>query len=84
MFRLMQIFWKTIRLPFPVNDELVGYCINKLGISREQYNIYFNNENKNYQDYFTSEDILQYFKIPIKLLVKLKIITPVLYEKFFG
>ncbi|XDD51952.1 N-acetyl sugar amidotransferase [Leptospira sp. WS92.C1] len=66
-----------------VKEDIVDYCVRKLGITKSEFLEYYNSLNKTYKDYFTSENILKYFKIPIRLMVSLKLVTPVLYEKYF-
>ncbi|EMO53306.1 N-acetyl sugar amidotransferase [Leptospira noguchii] len=66
-----------------VKEDTVDYCIQKLGLTKSEFLEYYNKVNKTYKDYFTSEDILKYFKIPVRLLVFLKLVNPVLYEKYF-
>jgi N-acetyl sugar amidotransferase len=67
-----------------VMNELVEYCINKLGLTRKEFNDIYSRPPKSYRDYFTSESILKYFKPFIKLSVRANIFTPVLYEKYFA
>lgn len=67
-----------------VEDETLKYCINKLGISDKEFETIMSSDNKYYYDYFTSANIIKYFRFPIKIAVKMKIFTPVLYEKYFG
>lgn len=69
--------------PPDVDDKLVQYCVNKLRITRAEFDGYFNSPAKNYRDYFTSENILRFFKFPVYIAVKMGFFTPVLYEKYF-
>ena len=66
-----------------VDDTLVEFTYNKLGITKDEYLDLFNLPQKSYKDYFTSESILKYFKLPIYIAVKMDILTPVLYQKYF-
>lgn len=66
-----------------VDDKLVEYCINKLGITAKTFEEILKAPNKIYRDYFTSEQYLKLFRKPVKLAVKMGVFTPVLYEKYF-
>lgn len=66
-----------------VDEKLVQYCVHKLGLTTEQFQAYFNAKPKYYFDYFTSASILKYFRLPMKVAVKMNVFTPVLYEKYF-
>lgn len=66
-----------------IDPQLIEYTYKKLGLSKDEFYSYFNSQNKSYKDYYTSETILKYFRIPILISVKLGILTPVLYEKYF-
>lgn len=74
---------ETLRTPPDVDDKLVAYCINKLGLSNAEFQETLARPTKIYRDYFTSESILKCFKLPMKFAVKMNIFTPVLYEKYF-
>ncbi|MDZ4726908.1 MAG: N-acetyl sugar amidotransferase [Leptospira sp.] len=67
-----------------VGQETVDYVINKLGISEAEFIGFYDNKNKTYKDFFTSESILIYFKPIIYLLMKLNMINQVLYRKYFS
>ena len=75
---------EALASPPDVQEDLVEYCINKLGLTRKEFDDLYQLPKKSYHDYFTSESILKYFKPAIKLSVRAKIFTPVLYEKYFG
>ena len=58
--------------------------MKKLGLSKNDLDDIISLPNKSFHDYQTNYDTLQKFKIFVKIAVKLKIFTPVLYEKYFG
>jgi hypothetical protein len=66
-----------------VNDELVKYCIHKLDMTEQEFQTIMKLKSKTYRDYFTSQNILKFFRLPVKLAVKMNFFTPVLYEKYF-
>lgn len=66
-----------------VDQKLVDYCVHKLGLTQDQYRQLFALPARVYRDYFTSERILRWFKLPVRAAVALGIFTPVLYEKYF-
>lgn len=67
-----------------VSMELVEYTYKKLGLNKQEFDDIMKLPPKTYKDYFTSESILKHCRIPIKLATRTKILTPVLYEKYFG
>lgn len=75
---------EQINEPPPVSQETVDYCVKKLGLTKEEFDEIMKNPNKSYLDYHTSQDILQKFKFFVKLAVKMKLITPVIYEKYIA
>jgi hypothetical protein len=75
---------EQIKEPPPVSRETVDYCVKKLGLTKEEFDEIMKSPNKSYLDYHTSQDILQKFKFFVKAAVKMKLITPVLYEKYIA
>jgi N-acetyl sugar amidotransferase len=70
--------------PPNVGHDVVQYCVKKLGLTESEFDNIMKLPLKTYKDYFTSESLLKYFKIPMKLAVNFKMLTPVLYEKYYG
>ena len=68
----------------PIEPELVEYCIKKLKLSQQQFDDIMALPPKTFHDYHTSYSMLQRLRFFVKLAVKMKIITPVLYEKYIG
>lgn len=66
-----------------VDLELVDYVIQKLGLSKENFEDLLKQPNKCYRDYFTSESILKRFKFMVKMAVRMNLLPAVLYEKYF-
>lgn len=73
----------ALKSPPPVEDEILDYCLNKLDLSRSDWQEIMNSTPKTYRDYFTSAQILKQFRWPMKIAVKMNFFTPVLYEKYF-
>jgi N-acetyl sugar amidotransferase len=66
-----------------VDQEVVNYCLTKLGLTQKEFDSIMAAPPKYYFDYFTSASILKFFRLPMKTAVKLGYFTPVLYEKYF-
>ena len=75
---------KELDKPPPVDDEIVSYTIKKLGLSERQFKEILSLPPKTFHDYRTSYPIIKKFGFILKLAVKCKLITPVLYEKYLG
>lgn len=71
-----------IATPPKVEPELVSYCIKKLGLTQKEFDAILAAPNKTFRDYHTSYDTLQRFAPAIKFLVRMKVLSPVVYEKF--
>ena len=75
---------KELKTKPPVKQETIDYCIKKLGLTQKEFDEIMALPPKNFHDYRTSYSTLQKLKFFVKLAVKLKLITPVLYEKYIG
>jgi N-acetyl sugar amidotransferase len=73
-----------LELAPPVSDDIIGYVTNKLGITQTQFDSFMTLPPRSFRDYFTSYDFLKHLRIPVKVAVKMKFFTPVLYEKYYG
>jgi len=73
---------KEIATPPPVEQETVDYVIKKLGLTTDEFDRILKAPNKSFRDYHTSYPVLQRLAPLIKLAVKLKVLSPVVYEKF--
>ncbi len=67
-----------------VDDEIVNYTIKKLGLSEKEFNDILALPPKTFHDYHTSYPVIKKFGFILKLAVKMKLVTPVLYEKYLG
>lgn len=65
------------------DDKIIGLCIKRLGISREEFDGYISLPPKNFWDYPNSYTIMRWFRWPIWMACKLGIFTQVVYEKYF-
>lgn len=74
---------REIQNPPPVAKEITEYCMKKLGLSEEAFQQIMQAPNKSFRDYKTSYHMIRRFKFFIKLAISLKLMTPVVYEKFF-
>ena len=73
-----------LKEPPKVDSEIVDYTIKKLGLSKREFEELFNLPPKSFHDYKTSYPTIKKFSFILKLAVKLKLVTPVLYEKYLG
>ena len=70
--------------PPKVDNEIIDYTIKKLGLSKKEFEKLFNLPPKTFHDYKTSYPTIKKFSFILRLAVKLKLVTPVLYEKYLG
>ena len=75
-----------INKPIPEKDEinLQEYILDKLDISKEEFENIMKMENKNFRNFKTYYNLFKYFKIPVKILYKLNFIPKILYLRYFG
>ena len=68
-----------------IDDEenLLDFVLNKLDISKKEFDEILKKENKNFKNFFTYYDILKYFKFIIHLMTKIKLLPKILYLKYF-
>ena len=69
-----------------IDDEenLLDFVLNKLDISKKEFDEILKKENKNFKNFFTYYDILKYFKFIIHLMTKIKLLPKILYLKYFS
>jgi N-acetyl sugar amidotransferase len=75
---------QMLAMPPKIDEQLVDYVINKLEMTKTEFDRVLALPPKTYQDYYTSEQMLRYAKLPVWLAVKMGFLTPVLYEKYFS
>ncbi|MFA5060538.1 MAG: N-acetyl sugar amidotransferase [Candidatus Omnitrophota bacterium] len=69
---------------YPYDEELVKYTMNKLGLSKEDFESIMKAPRKNFQDYPTYFPLLKILKFPILWATKLNIFPKHLYMKYLG
>ena len=75
---------QILRDPPTIEREMIEYCIKKLDFSQSEFAQIMLKKPKNFRDYQTSYGLLKKIRFLIKLAVKMKLITPVLYEKYLS
>lgn len=70
--------------PYPVEPELVEYCIKKLGLTTAEWEQIMADEPKCFRDYPTYHPFIRAMRFPIRVACKLGIVSPVLYFKYLG
>ena len=73
---------KIIAKPYPVEDGIVEYVINKLGLSQDEFKKIMNAEVKSFLDYNTYYPLIQILRFPIKIACKLKFFPHIFYLKY--
>ena len=68
--------------PYPVDEEVVDYAINKLGLSTAEFEEILNLPLKRFSDYPTYYPLIKAMRIPIKIACKLNLLPKLLYYKF--
>ncbi len=64
-------------------EEIIELCINRLGISREEFESYIKLEPKTFKAYPTSYPYIKLARWPIYILSRLHLIPRVAYDKYF-
>ena len=64
-------------------EEIIELCINRLGISKKEFESYLALEPKTFKDYSTSYPYIKFARWPIYLLSRFNLIPRVTYEKYF-
>ncbi len=67
---------------YPYEQQTVDYVINKLGLSKEDFETIMNAPVKSYNDYPTYLPLIRALRFPIKIAVKLHIVPNILYLKY--
>lgn len=68
--------------PYQCDEKVVEYAINKLGLSKEEFNDIMSSSIKSHNDYKTLLPMIRIFRWPIKIATKLKILPHILYLKY--
>ena len=76
---------KTIEnTPYSFSQEMIDYCVKKLGLTKEEFNKIMNSEPKSFHDYPSYYSFIKAFKTPIKIATKLNLVPDVVYRKYFS
>ena len=75
---------KELSIPPNIDKEIINYTIKKLGLTQSEFNDLISLPVKDFHDYKTSYPMIKRFSFILKIAVKLKLVTPVLYEKYLG
>lgn len=65
------------------NDPEVKYCIDKLGLSDEEFREILKSEPKDFTNYANYYSLIRHFRLVVRLLCKLHILPETAYEKYF-
>lgn len=68
--------------PYPLNMEVVNYTLDKLGISKQDWETIMRAPVMSFRDYPTYYPLLKFFKFPIYLGFKLGLVPKILYYKY--
>jgi len=70
--------------PYPVDPELVAYCVRKLGLTMDEWNAILSLPTKSFHDYPSYYPLIRALRWPIRLGYRLGLVPPVLYFKFLS
>jgi len=68
--------------PYPVDPELVDYCIRKLGLTTAEWEEVLALPPKSFRDYPTYYPVLRALRGPIRLAYRMGLVSPILYYKY--
>jgi hypothetical protein len=75
---------EVAEIPYAYENEVVEYTVGKLGLTDREFDEICSAERKTFLDYPTYYPIIKIARIPIKIACSLKLLPPVLYEKYLG
>jgi N-acetyl sugar amidotransferase len=67
---------------YEYDPAVVEYAINKLGLSKEEWEIIMKSPVKSHDDYPNYLPLIKFLKLPIKIATKLKLLPHILYLKY--
>ena len=73
---------ELLKKPYPVEDGIVNYTINKLGLSEDDFKKIMDADNKSFLDYPSYYTLIQFLRWPIKIACKLNIFPVIFYYKY--
>ncbi len=71
-----------VKNSYPVEDGIVEYIINKLGLSKKEFEEIMSAPAKSFLDYPSYYSSIQLLRLPIKIACKLHILPPIFYYKY--
>lgn len=73
---------KILMNPYPVEEGLVDYTINKLGLSEDEFKKIMKAPVKSFLDYPSYYPLIRLLRYPIKIACSLHILPPIFYYKY--
>lgn len=70
--------------PYAFDEELVEYCIQKLELTRAEFDQIMATPPRSFRDYSTNYPLIASMRLPITWLYKMGLCPPILYLKFFS
>ncbi len=67
---------------YKFEQEAIDYAINKLGLTKEEFQEIMDNENKSHRNYRTLLPVMRLSKLPIKIAARFKLVPSILYLKY--
>ena len=65
-------------------ENLINFILNKLEITKEEFDEILKKENKNFKNFFTYYNFIKMFRIFVLILTKIKILPKILYLKYYS
>jgi N-acetyl sugar amidotransferase len=66
------------------SDKIINLCIQRLGITRDDFESYLKLKPKTFRDYKTSYNYIRMAKLPIYIMSRLNMVPKVAYDKYFN
>jgi len=73
-----------INKPYPYRQDLIPYVLNKMGLSRQEFEEILSAPPKSFHDYPSYYPIIQLMKYPIWIACKFDLLPQVFYEKYIN
>jgi hypothetical protein len=70
--------------PYPYDQEIVEYTINKLNLTKDEFEAIFNLPIRSFRDYPTYYPLMKIMRGPVKIACKMNILPKLLYLKYLG
>lgn len=70
--------------PFVGGDDLLNYCLKKLGFSTDEFERIMNAPVQSFRDYHTYYPIIQFFQKPITFANKIGIVPDTVFNKYYN